>query len=167
MKKIETLIFALIISFLIYSCTNEEHATDFQQSEAALKIGTIVNGEFKFDNKSDFKAQWEQRLKNDGFNAQLTNFEIEYGDVGVDGTRSTILVAQSEDQTFKTAIQIEEINNQYFEVAAAGSITCTGCRIGCNPEQVTIDSVLQWICTSCIIGDDCIKTIKKDIQIFN
>lgn len=165
MKKFETLIFGLFISFLICSCTHEEHTTELQKDDSALKIGTIVNGEFKFDNKSVFKAQWEQSLKDDGFDVQLSNFEIDYSDVGLDGVTETILIAQSADQTFKTAIQIEEINSEYFKVAKAGTLTCTGCTIGCYPKKVTIDSVLQWICMPCLIGDECVKTVTIEIEL--
>jgi len=160
MKKFEILFLALLVSLIIYSCTNNETATDFQQSEGVDRIGTLVDGELIFDNKSAFKAEWEQNLRADGINVELANYEIEYTDFVINGKPKMILVAQSADQTFKTAMEVEEVNSMIIKVISSTVVSCSGCSIGCNPRKVTIDSVEQWICTSCFdTSKECTKTV--------
>lgn len=160
MKTIKLLCGFLLFSFLLFSCTNEE------KNESNLKKAKISknaigykddSNRFNFYEKEKFKSNWENELKNTGFEIKITGFKIETIDMNNDGKVLEYIVGYNVDKTVKTAKSIKYENGEYIVNNAKGTVTCTGCTDGCDPQDLGD----RWKCTSCnqVLNTNCTKSV--------
>ena len=165
--KIIAIVLCATLAF-VYSCTTDEDTKAPENTiiEANV-IGIQVDGEFQLEERESLKAQWEQRLYDQGYAVTLEQFDFVKGDFDGVGKTNTILMASNADGTVKIAAKVtlgEATNSGNSRIApviiAGESVTCTGCRVGCNPED---NPTYGWICTSCVVGDECTKTVSTQL----
>lgn len=151
-------VFCIALTF-VYACAIDED-TKAPETAAAITevIGIQENGEFHLNDQEKLKATWEKTLQEQGYDVTLERFDFAYGDISGDGTPNMILMASNAEGTVKIATAIlleEESNNTRRLIADGGTVTCTGCTVGCSPEN---NSEYGWICSPCVTTGTCTKT---------
>jgi hypothetical protein len=160
MKTIKLLCGFLLFSFVFFSCSNEE-----KNEKNLKKVKTSKNAigykddsnRFNFYEKEKFKTIWEKELKDTGFEIKITGFKIETIDMNNDGKILEYIVGYNADKTVKTAKSLKFENGEYFVNTTNGTVTCTGCTDGCDPQDVGG----RWKCTDCnkLGSYNCTKTV--------
>ncbi|MEP0265361.1 hypothetical protein [Dokdonia sp.] len=157
-SKIAAGILFIVLTF-VYACTTDEN-TNAPETAAQITavIGVQENGEFHINDENALKSKWEQTLRTEGHDVTLERFDFVDVDLDGSGEYNMILMASSIDGTVKIATAItlgEEINNVRRIMAIGGSVTCTGCTVGCNPKD---HAEYGWTCTPCVTSGTCTKS---------
>ncbi len=148
MKNLTNVLLALVFSFIMISCQQEETAseeTDFLATASEGAVGVDHDGEFFFTDKAALIEKWEYQLRHTGTKLPSSRFKLVTGDFN-GKSESTILVSENSDGTTKTAIALDKIGDEYFINQKKGTVTCSGtCPDGCDP----VDKGDRWICSDC------------------
>lgn len=146
---------------LLISCTLTVYAQNV--------IGKISDGKYIITmNINEIKSTGEALLAQQGITAKLTSFEILQDRVeGTDDIYYFLLV-QTDNNNIKLATTLSLKNGSFYpegKYLFSGSVTCSGCRKGCNPRhEKSSDGITDWYCTSCTKGvaGTCTKTTTMD-----
>jgi hypothetical protein len=158
MKTIKIIFSFILFTFTILSCTEESKIKNNTKKEKVSKdaIGFKDDNKFKFYEKEKFKTNWENELKENGFEIKITDFTIETIDMQNNGEVLEYIVGYNVDKSVKTAKSISLKEGEYVVNSNKGTVTCTGCRDGCDPKDLGD----RWICTACnIYASSCTKSV--------
>ena len=129
---------------LLVSCNENDITDKTQNHDVSLleKIESESKGSTNLIIKESFKIDWEKRLKKDGFDIVLSN---DYKLLKNNNADTYFLITSSKDKSIKTAVELIKKGNDYYWLSVFGTVTCTGCRVGCDPKK----NGDNWICTKC------------------
>ena len=116
-------------------------------------VGNSVDGKFVIN----FNAQQVLKKVNTETNDKylMSKIEIKQGIDTVTGDKYYYLFVQNRDENVSMAFDIQlESSGEFVLYATSGTVTCTGCRYGCNPEKVK----KEWWCNAGC-GYDWTKTV--------
>jgi len=146
----------IIVTGLVFvSCEKDEN--NINQTDSREEIARFNNDKFEFTNKVALKKKWEETIKLQGYQVSLEkDFILTVGDIENKGYESYILIAKSLDGTIKSAFELEKKGNSFYKVDGSGTVTCAGCRRGCDPKK----NGSNWECTDCKISNsNCSKSV--------
>lgn len=146
------LTFALILNSLA-SCST------FAQ---ALKVGTLEGEQIiVLEDIQPLRDHFQERLTQQGIPTYLSEYKIISG-VDVEDGNSTyyLIVATRGDNSVKIATEIILVELDFVLLEAnasnATTVTCVGCSVGCDPEQLR----RMYYCNAGC-GSNCQKTVTK------
>ncbi len=154
MKNIVKICSLILLTFLMVKCTTESEKTNDIQKSDLEKVAVLNSVDNKVKVENLFIKKWEKEVAITKPNFSLdTKFELEQ----IDNSEHLILIGTSKDGSIKTAIEVIKKGNEYYYYRLGGTITCEGCRRGCNPEK---DGDGDWSCTDCKFSNgSCKKTV--------
>jgi hypothetical protein len=158
-SKIIMAIFCIALAF-VYACTVDEDTKAPETAAAVIEvIGVQENGDFHLNDQEGLRAKWEKTLLEQGYDVTLKRFDFVNTDIDGSGKSSLILMASNEDGTVKiaTKITLEESDTNVRRLigGGGGTVTCTGCTVGCSPKD---HAEYGWTCTPCVTSGTCTKS---------
>ena len=124
-------------------------------------VGVNEEGTFKITSSlKTLKTEWADQLKQLDISSPIRGFEIlSSQDKGSGNETYYYLLGTTEDKITKMATLLRLENGKFFFLtdegdSPTGTVTCTGCAFGCNPEKVGS----KWYCSGGC-GSDCKKTV--------
>lgn len=127
------------------------------QTKSDYIVGKVSNENYVLtENIDKVHDHWKSVMKTQDNEQAIVEVKIIAATNKENDEQYYLLVGQNKTQTFKIATQVYRDGNQIFfkESLAAGTVTCSGCRYGCNPEKVG----KNWYCDEGC-GFDCTKTV--------
>ena len=124
-------------------------------------VGLDEAGNFKITSSlKNLKTEWADQLKKLDINSPFQSFEILSAHDKESGNETYYyLLGTTEDKTTKMATLLRLEKGKFYFLtdegdSPTGTVTCTGCAYGCNPEKVGS----KWYCSSGC-GSDCKKSV--------
>lgn len=168
MKDFFQILVYILLAFIVSSCNdNIELIKDIENTSIdklieTNRIGLIQDDVYVHKNKDFIINFMNESIIENGYSDHIEEIVLQKGELNKDGSENFMLVGVSSDKTIKVGIPIINIDNSRLTMRLGTTVTCKGCRQGCNPRG----EEGNFYCTSCVTEGECEKTeVKKPIEL--
>lgn len=121
-------------------------------AQTKLKVGTLVEQQCQLSDISKVKNYWKEYMLENRFNYELASYSISVVEDDKSGGINYLLIGASRNNDFKIAFQVFNEDGVIYLTSASlsgGTVTCSGCTVGCTPRKTKSLWACEYPCTSC------------------
>lgn len=121
-------------------------------SQTKIKVGSLAGEEFQLSDISKVKNYWKEYMVENRFDYDLTAYYIEMKKDNESGEVNYLLIGSSKNNDFKIALQVFNEGNIIYLTSASlsrGTVTCSGCTVGCTPRKIHTLWSCEYPCSGC------------------
>ncbi|WP_129019778.1 hypothetical protein [Edaphocola flava] len=121
-------------------------------AQTKLKVGVLIEQQFQLSDISKVKNYWKEYMRENRFNYELTSYSINIVKENESGSVNYLLIGASKNNDFKIAFQVFNEGGIIYLTSASlsgGTVTCSGCTVGCTPRKTKSLWACEYPCTSC------------------
>lgn len=132
---------------------------------AQTKIGENQNGKYVITvNEEDLIKAANKILKIQEITQNLTKVSINEDFVDNTNQNYYYIKFTNDDNSIKLVQLLNLEGNNFTLLKGASTVTCSGCRKGCDPKRyLDKDGQVEFYCSDCTLGDtkDCKKSVTQ------